>query len=298
PRGPVRPPSGGAPVPGGRQGGGAGSRPGAGGHARPPVPDPVGTAPLPRLGPPGAGPGPATGSQPVVGARGRWRGARSELRRQLREHKRVRATAMAMVIALLVGAPLIHLGIQTAARDPVLNSLAALPVPEWAAESPEDRIIGGSRWCLMDCRFRERRLVSQRGPDETYEVYRTALLAAGWVPRQVGGCPLVAGDGHYTCWTRDEYTLDLWVHVPACALDPRNLRPDVPEDDQSGPAEIVDEDEDCTGSVVEIKMQNRVADERGLPGARNPTVDQPGGTPSPGGSPSPGTGSPSSPPAP
>src|SRR5690606_15465520 len=191
PRGPARPPSGGAPVPGGRPRGGAGSRPGAGGHARPPVPAPVGTAPLPRLGPPGAGPGPATGSQPVVGARGRWRGARSELRRQLREHKRVRATAMAMVIALLVGAPLIHLGIQTAARDPVLNSLAALPVPEWAAESPEDRIIGGSRWCLMDCRFRERRLVSQRGPDETYEVYRTALLAAGWVPWQVEGCPLV-----------------------------------------------------------------------------------------------------------
>jgi hypothetical protein len=219
------------------------------------------------------------------------RGARSELRRQLREHKRVRTTAMVMVVALLIGAPLMYLGIQTAARDPVLNSLAGLPLPGWAADAPEDRIISGSRWCFIDCRFRERRLVSERESDETNQVYAAALEGAGWTRWEVEGCPLVDVDGHYTCWTRDEYTLDLWVHPPACAYDPLKLRPDVPADGDDGPddgpAEVPAEEE-CSGSVVEIKMQNRVADERGLTGADGPgTVVQPDATPPATGTPEP-----------
>jgi hypothetical protein len=184
----------------------------------------------------------------------------------LREQKRVRTVAMLMVVGLLLGAPLIYLGIQTAARDPVLNSLAGLPVPSWAAESPEDRIISGSRWCFIDCRFRERRLVSQGSPEQTNEVYQHALREAGWVRWQVDGCPLAEVDGHYTCWTRDEYTLDLWVHPPACAYDVRRLRPEVESDPDPSPSSQAGEEDDCTGSVAEIKMQNRVSDERGLSG--------------------------------
>jgi integrin beta 3 len=223
---------------------------------------------------------------PLASGVGRIRGARSELRRQLREQQRVRTIAMAMVVALLLGAPLLYLGIQTATRDPVLNSLAGLPVPSWAAQSPEDRIITGSRWCFIDCRFRERRLVSGATPEETNEVYQNALREAGWTPWEVEGCPLVEVDGFYTCWTRDEYTLDLWVHLPTCAYDPRNMRPELDPDPPGEPSASPGADE-CSGSLVEIKMQNRVSDERGLT-QREPDAPGPGDQPSgPAGTPGP-----------
>jgi hypothetical protein len=262
----------------------AGARPGAPGPGRrSPAPGPRPTSIPPEVEPgndvPPAG--------PAVAGVGRIRGARSELRRRLREQRRIRATALVLVIALLLGTPLLYLGIQTATRDPVLNSLVGLPVPTWAAQSPEDRIISGSRWCFIDCRFRERRLVSWGDPDRTNQVYEHALRSAGWTRWEVGGCPLVEVDGHYTCWTRDEYTLDLWVHLPACAYDPRHLRPDPvdetdpgqPEAEPTPPAEG-----ECSGAVVEIKMQNRIADERGLPGSGPnpddpPLVDPPAPTP-------------------
>lgn len=238
----------------------------------------------------------------------RLRVARSELRRQLREQKRVRTTALAVVVVMLLGAPILYFGILFATRDPVLNSLDRLDVPAWAAQSPEDRIISGSRWCFVDCRLRERTLRSSGDPAETTQAYQDALRAAGWVRWEVGGCPSAPVDGDYSCWTRDEYTLDLWVRPPDCAYDPLNLRPDLPEEeDQEGQENQEDqdgqegdqaqdggdseapegteetgdpaEDEECGGAVVEIKMHNRVADQRGLPGAEGGTGEIPNGPP-------------------
>jgi hypothetical protein len=177
--------------------------------------------------------------------------------------------ALAMIIALLLGAPVLHFLIQTATRDPVLNSLAALDVPDWALVSADDRIISGSRWCFIDCRFRERIVVSTGDAATTTQVYQDALREDGWVPWVVDGCPLGPVDGDYTCWTRDEYTLDLWVHLPACAYDPRRLRPTLEAEGGATPAAGATPGADgaeCSGSIVEIKMQNRVADERGRPG--------------------------------
>src|SRR5690606_10053080 len=188
----------------------------------------------------------------------RIRVARSVVRRQMREQQRVRTMALVTIVLLVLGAPVLYFGILTATRDPVLNSLDRLPLPEQYAQSPEDRLIGGRRWCFIDCRFRERRLVSQAGTEETTDVYKTALRQVGWREWQVEGCPGVQVDGDYSCWTRDEYTLDLWVHPPECAYDPLVLRPEL--DEEAAPSE-----ETCRGSVVEIKMQNRVSDERGQP---------------------------------
>jgi len=191
--------------------------------------------------------------------------------------------ALGLVVMMLLGAPMLYFGILFATRDPVLHSLDRLDVPSWAAQSPEDRIISGSRWCFIDCRLRERTLISEGEPAETTEAYQTALREAGWVRWDVPGCPLVEVDGDYSCWTRDEYTLDLWVRPPDCAYDPLNLRPDIAGEGEEGadedaaageadPSESPESSgstgtEECRGSVVEIKMQNRVADERGLPGA-------------------------------
>jgi hypothetical protein len=238
---------------------------------------------------PPAGPSTSPAGRGGTGTAGtaRFHGARAQLRQQLREQKRIRAMALAVVIVVVLGAPMLYFGILFATRDPVLTSLDRLEVPSWAAQSPEDRIISGSRWCLIDCRFRERVLISQRGPDETTQVYQAALLDAGWTRWEVEGCPQVEVDGDYSCWTRDEYTLDLWVHPPECAYDPLNQRPEVAVEEpgpSADPAATAPPAEDCTGSIVEIKMQNRVADERGRSGPGGEQPGPPGGTPEPTGS--------------
>jgi len=273
---------------------------GTGGFGPIPAEPAPAAGPRPGVPPGGAHPGGPTG--PLAGGVVRLRGARSELRRQLREQKRVRNLAMAMVVLLVLGAPMLYFGILFATRDPVLNSLDRLQVPSWAAQSPQDRIISGSRWCFIDCRFRERTLVSEGDTGQTTEVYQAALRDAGWVRWEVEGCPQVAVDGDYSCWTRDEYTLDLWVRPPDCAYDPLNLRPDPeagPPASQppagaagSDPA-AGSEDDECSGSVVQIKMQNRVADERGLPGPGGGVPGPAGEVPEPTGS-APPTGSPTS----
>jgi integrin beta 3 len=214
---------------------------------------------------------------------------------------------MATVVMLVLGAPMLYFGIQYATRDPVLTSLDRLEVPGWAAQSPEDRVASGSRWCFIDCRFRERTLQSEGETPETAEVYQAALVAAGWSRWEVEGCPQVAVDGDYTCWRRDEYTLDLWVHPPECAYDPLNLRPSVEDEAaEEGAAEEGEEEtgadaeagqepdpaDECGGSIVEIKMQNRVADERGLSGSTGEQPPPGGELPEPTGSPVPGSPTP------
>src|SRR5690606_25556262 len=171
----------GAPAPGARPGGaqpapaaspGAQPRPKPSPHprpapARPPhaaASAPAGRPPRPALPPDAARPEPPdlAGGRPTGDGAVSFRGARSELRRQLREQRRVRAMALGVVVAMLLGAPMLYFGILFATRDPVLHSLDRLGVPSWAAQSPEDRIISGSRWCFIDCRLRERTLISER----------------------------------------------------------------------------------------------------------------------------------------
>lgn len=255
----------------------AGGRPTSG----PPRPAPLRPDPgAPTPGPPGP---PAQ--------QGTFRTARSELRRQMREQQRVRTIALVVIVVLALVAPALYFGILSAARDPVLNSLDRLPVADRYAGSSEDRIIGGSRWCFINCRFRERRLVSEADTAETTVAYQAALREVGWTRWDVDGCPQVEVDGEYSCWRRDEYTLDLWVHPPECAYDPLNLRPDL--DDEEG--EEADEDaeptgsEECSGSVVEIKMQNRIGDERGQLRLPPPDDIPAGDQPTPTGAPSPDT---------
>ena len=79
-----------------------------------------------------------------------------------------------------------------------------------AATGVEDRS-SGSRWCFIDCRFRERSATSQRPFAQTDKAYADALTAAGWHRWKVAGCPeqpIRPQDGAYTCWRRDEFTLE------------------------------------------------------------------------------------------
>ncbi|MER7890255.1 hypothetical protein ABTX15_10560 [Micromonospora sp. NPDC094482] len=182
----------------------------------------------------------------------------------MRERRRLRMAVLAVVTLVLLGAVPVYFGIRTLSRDPVFDSLDELKVPGWAAAQTVDEV-SGSRWCLLDCRLRERTVTSERAPDETVQVYESALRQDGWQPWKVARCPEQQEKGSYTCWRRDELTLDLWVREPACVPPPVDGEPAiVPSPDPSAAAGT------CAGSLVSVKVRNAIDDERTRP---QPTTD-------------------------
>lgn len=187
-------------------------------------------------------------------------------------------TVITLVVAV-VGALPFYFVLRAATRDPVITSLDALAVPDWAVQQKNDNITG-SRWCLLDCRYRERTAESTRAIPETAKAYREALLAAGWAPMTgVPGCEPSEVNDH-TCWRRDEFTLDLTVSDPACKQDKLRRRPGFevtpsPDPDTSGSPDASTAPtpvDDCTGSMVHIKVFNAIDDVR-LRWSPEPTVD-------------------------
>jgi integrin beta 3 len=150
--------------------------------------------------------------------------ARAELRRQLQQVARLRAATLVMVVLIVVGAPVAFFVIREFTRDPVFLELDGLDVPSWAAGKHTDDAFG-SRWCIGECRFRERTWESMRGPEETNRAYTAALKKAGWVSWQVDGCPAEGIEGFDSCWQRDEYVMDLWVREAVCEI--KQTRPTV-----------------------------------------------------------------------
>ncbi|MFJ6197636.1 hypothetical protein [Micromonospora sp. NPDC092111] len=186
-------------------------------------------------------------------------GARSELRRQVRERRRLRLALLVLVSVVLLGAVPLYFGLRTLSRDPVFDTLDELGVPGWAAVETVDNV-SGSRWCLQDCRLRERTVESDRAPEETATVYEQALRSEGWRPWQVTRCPEQQAKGSYTCWRRDELTLDLWVRAPTCVPPPVDGGPAVPPSPPASPAAG-----ECAGSLVSVKVRNAIDDERTRP---------------------------------
>nr|WP_296072868.1 hypothetical protein [uncultured Actinoplanes sp.] len=189
-------------------------------------------------------------------------GLRGELREKLRSQRRLRlVTLLSLAIVVLVVLPAVF-GLRSASSDPVFSSLDELAVPAWAAQKVDDQS-SGSRWCFLDCRFRERVAQSQKPFQETTQAYTTALSQAGWQPWKVGECPeepIPAGAGTYSCWKRDEFTLDLWVRLPECAVDQVAAQdPALAASAAPTPATK------CVGSTVSIKVQNAITDTRGKP---------------------------------
>jgi hypothetical protein len=130
--------------------------------------------------------------------------------------RRLRLTALAgLVLVLLVALPLFLL-IRDSAKDPVTANLDSLNVPSWAAVGHEDAT-SGSRWCVKTCRWRERTWRSDKASRDTDPAYRSALSAAGWTTLTTG-CPAAPGTGSYSCWQREQYRLDLWTRDAVCGL--------------------------------------------------------------------------------
>ncbi|SNY56123.1 hypothetical protein [Paractinoplanes atraurantiacus] len=177
---------------------------------------------------------------------------------KLRTQRRLRVVTLVSLAAVVLLVLPAFFGLRAAGNDPVFGSLNALDVPSWAAEKVDDQS-SGSRWCFMDCTFRERIAQSAKPFQETTQAYTAALSAAGWQPWKVAECPeqpVGKDDGTYSCWKRDEFTLDLWVRLPECQVDQVAA--------QETGTEPVDP-KNCTGSTVSIKVQNAIADTRGEP---------------------------------
>jgi hypothetical protein len=204
------------------------------------------------------------------------RGARDELRNKMRTQRRLRVvTLLSLAVVVLVVLPALF-GLRSASKDPVFGSLDSLGVPSWAAQDVRDNG-SGSRWCFIDCRFRERLAQSSRPINDTNATYAAALKKAGWSSWKVTDCPDTAMPGAYSCWKRDEFTLDLWVRQPECAVD------QVAQQDPTAPlpaAAAPPTPKKCVGSTVSIKVQNAISDTRGKP---EPKQDKPltGETPAP-----------------
>lgn len=183
----------------------------------------------------------------------------------MREKRRLRvATLLSLSVVVLGLLPLLF-GIRSVTTDPVFASLDALSVPAWADNATEDRS-SGSRWCFLECTFRERTAQSERPFEETAKVYTQALTEAGWSKRG-GECaeqPTEDTQGQYTCWSRDEFTLDLWVKLPDCQVDQvaANDPANAPSLGPDG-LPVTPDPTTCVGSTVSIKVQNAIADTRG-----------------------------------
>ncbi|WP_432837079.1 hypothetical protein [Dactylosporangium sp. CA-092794] len=146
---------------------------------------------------------------------------------QLAQAKRVRQLRMATIIFVVlavVSAPAAFFVIRELSRDPVFVELDDLKLPEWAAQNPVDGALG-SRWCIRECRSRQRTWESARGPEETNRAFVGKLRDAGWVDWDIPDCQSEGVDGFETCWERDEYVLDLWVRDAVC--DVKSTRPTV-----------------------------------------------------------------------
>jgi hypothetical protein len=189
-------------------------------------------------------------------------GLRAELRHKLRTQRRLRVVTLVSLAALVLLILPAFFGMRAASSDPVLASLDALEVPSWASKNDKDFETGNSL-CLGVCEFRERVSESDQSFKETTKVYSEALTKAGWTERKVEGCPempVKAEDGTYTCWQRDELTLDLSVGLPGCAVDQVSAEQN-PQAGAEAPEPI--DPASCVGSTVSIKVWNAIEDERG-----------------------------------
>jgi hypothetical protein len=172
--------------------------------------------------------------------------------------------ALAVVAVLLLGVLPLALFLHSAGSDPVVTDLNSLSLPAWADVQHQDDA-SGSRWCIKDCRLRERTWRSEKSATETDAVFQTALTGEGWVRSQAPGCPKI-DTGTYTCWQHDQYVLDLWTRNAVCGLSgvapspgapppsasPSATSPLDPVPTASGPPPT------CAGALVTAKVDDGI----------------------------------------
>ena len=179
-------------------------------------------------------------------------------RAQAKRVSQLRAATIVMIILAVIGAPAAFFVIREFTRDPVFVELDNLDVPSWAAGKHVDGALG-SRWCIKECRSRQRTWESARDPEETNRAYVGALERAGWVPWDIPDCQAEGVDGIETCWQRDEYVLDLWVRPAVCEVKATRPTVNATPQDQSAQPPASNPAALCPLSVATIKVFNRIS---------------------------------------
>lgn len=148
--------------------------------------------------------------------RGAWRPSRGvDLRAELaRQYRRVRRLRLATTIAALVGllvAGAVTVGAERWTRDPGFAVLDEVTVPVLEVGTVRDTA-WGNRWCIGQCRVRERVWLSTAAAPVTVAALNDDVTDRGWRP--VGSCASPA-DVSRLCLQRDEFRLEMWV-APNC----------------------------------------------------------------------------------
>lgn len=132
---------------------------------------------------------------------------RTELLRHYRRIQRLRLALVGVVVVGLFAAGAIVAGADRLTRDPGFAVLDEVAVPVLDTGSMRERAYG-NRWCIGQCRVRERVWDSTAGASTTRDVLGAALEDRGWQP--TGDCE---ADGHMErlCLRRDEFLLDIWI---------------------------------------------------------------------------------------
>ena len=179
---------------------------------------------------------------------------RAEMRRHLRTAQQLKSATLVLVAILLLAAYPAYLFTRSLTQDPVFGELDGLDLPSWAAVQHDDSF-SGSRWCIQQCRYRERTWVSDKAPADTNTAYVDALNAAGWRVRTNGVCPTV-DEGIATCWQRDAYVMDMWVRAPVCNVSP--ARPTTGPTPSPTASPLPAADDTCAAALVTVKVFNAI----------------------------------------
>jgi integrin beta 3 len=173
--------------------------------------------------------------------------------------------ALAVAVAVLLFVLPVTLLVRASLSNPLADQLDELALPA-AVDLHHSDAGGQSRYCVDDCAWLKRTYQSGQPVQQTDAAFRAALTEQGW--RLAGGtCPKPT-TGSYSCWSRDQYALDLYVRPGSCAgsgyqplPQPSESRPpaqdDIPpsaEPTPSGPVTA-----QCPASVASAQVNN-VAD--------------------------------------
>lgn len=140
---------------------------------------------------------------------------RAELRRHMKIQQQLKSITLTLVVLLMLAAYPIYLFTQSLAKDPIVNGLDGLNLPEWARYDAAWAPPQGSRWCIPTCLTRQVSWHSERDVTETQAAYAQALLDDGW-RRYEGVCQRAADDSVITCWQKDEFVMMMHVREPFC----------------------------------------------------------------------------------
>lgn len=148
---------------------------------------------------------------------GRAGQVRAELLRHYRRIRRLRRAMLGVVAFGLIAVATVAAAGDRLGHDPGFSVLDEVAVPVLDTESAHESVYG-NRWCIGQCRVRERVWESTVPVPATRDAIVRTLDGRGW--RTAADCD-VADGVERLCLRRDEFLLDIWI-APS-GLDTRTV---------------------------------------------------------------------------